>query len=396
MHANLDIADGFGIELATRLAREAATISVTNDLATVEADWRQLEEFGVESPGQTFDFIRGWVNSLGISRACQVYLTARQHGRPVALLALRIERHFGVRVLSFIPGAHVGSNAPLVDPDWFEAMDEEDRRAFWQRVFLALPAADAILLQAVPNAYLGRLDLFAGLGRRGASDVLYRSEFSSWTECDDAMRKSKQRKRDRQQGEKLAALGEVTYGTATPDDFETVLAATFRQKAERFAVLGIADPFADQQIRAAYLEILKGAKTLKPELFVLRVNGEIAATRYALGVGDRLFALITSMSEDPKLQAGSPGRQEIFRTVQSIFERGYRVFDIGLSLNDEKRAWCNNTHRVTTLYFPRTPGGFIWSAIHRLRERAKYWIKADQARFAFYKRLRAKLPAAFR
>ena len=109
-----------------------------------------------------------------------------------------------------------------------------------------------------------------------------------------------------------------------------------------------------------------------------------------------LIALITSMSEDPKLQAGSPGRKEIFRTVQSIFERGYRVFDIGLSLNDEKRAWCNNTHRVTTLYFPRTPGGFIWSAIHRLRERVKYWIKADEARFAAYKRLRAKLPAAFR
>ncbi|MEX0628722.1 MAG: GNAT family N-acetyltransferase [Cucumibacter sp.] len=397
MHADVDLVETSRAKRAPAPDRaDLVTLTVSSELAEVEQGWRRLEDFGVESPGQNFDFIRSWTKATGLPRDRQVYLVAHAGARPVALLALQAVRRFGARVLTFIPGSHVGCNAPLIDTGWLETLDADARKALWRRVFRALPRADAVYLPAVPSPYLGKVELFEGIGTTSGSDALYRSEFSSWAECDATMRKSKQRKRDRQQGEKLEALGQISYGTAQPHEYGDVLTTMFRQKAERFAVLGIDDPFADPKIRAVFLDVIKTAETLKPELFVLRLDGEIAAVRYGLGHGEKVFALISAMSEDPLMQTGSPGRQEIFRTVQSVFDRGYRMLDLGLSINDEKHSWCNRELTVRTHYFPRTPAGWLFMQAQRGLDRLKLEVKTDERLFGFYKRIRGVLPAALR
>lgn len=394
---NADLA--FELEPASRRDDQRGgpvAITLTSDIEEAEGAWRALEAFGVESPGQCYDFVRAWVRCHEMPRDSQVYVVAHAAGRPVALLALEMTRRFGARVLSFAPDSHVGCNAPLIDIDWFGALGGEERRALWAAMLNAVPQADAVFLPAVPDEYQGRFDLFEGVGRKTSCDTLYRSEFSSWAECDATMRNRKHRKRDRQQGQKLDALGEITFGTAQPDDYDDVLATMFRQKAERFAVLGIDDPFTDPQSRAVYREVLDNSPSLKPEIFVLRVDGEIVAVRYGLGHGDRLFALISSMSEDPHMQTGSPGRQEIFRTVQTIFERGYRMLDLGVTISDEKRAWCNREVTVCNLYFPRSARGWLFMQTRRAIDKVKLKVKSEQRLFGFYKRIRGLLPAVLR
>jgi len=374
----------------------AVSVSVTSDIAEVERSWRALEEFGIESPGQSFEFVRTWVACHQIPRDNQVYVTAYAGARPVALLALKVTRRMLARVLTFIVGSQVGCNAPLIDTAYFASLDAPGRKALWRRMLRAVPRVDAVFLPAVPDPCVGVDALFGGVGARAEFETLFRSEFSSWAECDETMRNRKHRKRDRQHGQKLDALGEVSYGTAAAHEYDEVLATMFRQKALRFAALGVADPFADRRTRAFYGQVLRDAPSLKPELFVLRVDGEIVAVRYALGRLDRLFALISSMSEDPRMQTGSPGRQEILRTVQTIFERGYRMLDIGAGSSDEKRAWCNTRVRLNNHYFPRTAAGAIFTVVRLLADRAKLTVKSHPALFDFYKRLRRRQPRALR
>ena len=55
---------------------------------------------------------------------------------------------------------------------------------------------------------------------------------------------------------------------------------------------------------------------------MLRLNGEIVAVRYNIVHGDRMFCLISSMSDDPAIQNGSPGKQCLLRVMQTVFDAG--------------------------------------------------------------------------
>lgn len=397
MRLDSDISQSGGAAgAAVNASAGAISVLVTSDIAEIEGSWRTLEEFGIESPGQSFEFVRSWVACHRIPRDRQVYVTAYSGSRPVALMALKVTRRLFARVLSFIVGSHVGCNAPLIDTAYFASLDAPARKALWRRMLRAVPRVDAVFLSAVPDPYLGAHALFEGVGARAECETLFRAEFSSWAACDETMRNRKHRKRDRQHGRNLDALGEVSYGTAAPDEYDDVLATMFRQKALRFAALGVEDPFAEPGTATFYGRVLRDAPSFTPELFVLRVDGEIVAVRYALGRGDKLFALISSMSEDPRMQTGSPGRQEILRTVQTIFERGYGLLDIGAGASDEKRAWCNKQVTLTNHYFPRTVAGAIFTFARLLADQAKLKVKSHPAVFDFYKRLRRRKPGALR
>ncbi|WP_029040826.1 GNAT family N-acetyltransferase [Cucumibacter marinus] len=369
---------------------DTAEIAVADHIDAFEADWRQLEQAGIDSPGQSYDFIRAWVDAIGLPRNKQVYACVREGGRPVLVLALCRSSRFGVRKLEWIPGDHVGCNAPVAAKARLAALGDAGRRALWRRIIAALPAHDVISLKAIPADILGQADLFGGASRTGACDFLYRSEFESWEQCDSVQRNRKRRKRDRQQGTKLDSLGDVAFRVAGPEEYQAALDTMFAQKAERFKVLGIRDPFADPAIQKAYHDVLARSETLKPLLYVMLLNGEYVSVRYCIGYGDRLFALISSMSEDPAFQVGSPGKQSLLRIVQTIFDEGWRSYDLGVGASDEKRNWCNVQLGVCHHYLPRTPQGLAYMLARKSADGIKVAIKSNEKLFGFYKRLRSK------
>ena len=94
-------------------------------------------------------------------------------------------------------------------------------------------------------------------------------------------------------------------------------------------------------------------------LHVLRLNGEIVAVRYNVVHGDRFFCLISSMSDDPAIQGGSPGKQCLLRVMQTVFDQGARIFDMGAGFTDEKRHWCNVQIPVRQHYIPLSAIGSV-------------------------------------
>jgi CelD/BcsL family acetyltransferase involved in cellulose biosynthesis len=373
-------------------ALPALTVSQTHRIEDAEVVWRALAADGVESPGQSYAFVRRWIEAQKIPARDQLFVLAELDGRPMALLPLWRRRRVGGSFYSWFPGAHVGCNAPLVDRKRLAAMSPAERIGFWQAVGRRIEGADLVHLQAVPQEALGLENPFAGLGRALPAETLYRSVFSSFAEADAVQRSKSRRKHDRQQGEKLAAMGEIDFDVVTPGEAAgPVLEEMFRQRARRFVVMGIRDPFAPEDVARFYRDTVAPGSDVDVKLHVLRLDGAIVAVRYSIAAGDRLFCLISAMSDDPAVQPGSPGKQCLLRMMQAIFDEGFRVLDMGAGFSDEKRHWCNRQIALDNFYLPLTTKGRLMLGVHGLWHKARRRIKSNERLYRLAKRWRGRI-----
>lgn len=369
-----------GLLTAIAQPRGAVVATMTNTIAEVEADWRALQAHGVETPGQCFDFISLWIKDRGIAVRDQVFVVGRVDGAPVALLPLHRRRVYGVRVLTWFPGAQVGCYAPIVDVERLDALGPVGRAALWERMLGQLSGADLVYLRWIPELVGGKAGLFDELGQALFVEHLHRAEFASWAECDRVQRSKSRRKHDRQQGERLDALGEVEFEEIrNGQDCGRALKTLFAQRSARFKTQGIRDCFERDRLIGFYGEAMAPDSGIDVRLHVLRLNGAIVAMRYNIVLGERMFCLISSMSEDAAIQQGSPGKQCLLRVMQSVFEQGIAVFDMGNGVTDEKRHWCNVQMPLRHHYVALSMWGRAVLATHQGLQRARKSIKANKA-----------------
>jgi len=379
-----------GASSATTLAGFEITLS--HRLEDVAQIWRALTAETIESPGQQFDFIRLWTVAFGVAEADQFYIVARDEGTPVALIPLQRRWDKGLRVLSWFPGAHVGCDAPIIDRAHVAAMSPDRHRRLWLDMLRCVEGVDLVYLKSVPSLPINGADLFAELGQSVEGETLYRASFKSFEEADRTQRNKSRRKHDRQQGDKLEAMGTVSFEELGNGEAAlATLEVMFRQRGARFREMGVFDPFAIPAVRAFYDSTVAADSGVPVKLHLLRLNGEIVAIRYSVAHGDRLFCLISSMSEDAALRPGSPGKQCLLRVMQAMFDEGFRVFDMGEGSTDEKRHWCNEQVAVRHHYLPVTRRGSIGASVHRRWQATRQRIKSDPRLLALAKQLRGAL-----
>lgn len=387
--------DEAAVEARIEPGQSQIAARTSHSLTEIEPLWRSLEGGGIESPGQSFDFIRLWVETQNVAAADQFYIVGEVAGVPVALLALNRRLVKGVRQLAWFPGSHVGCNAPLVDRRRLAGLSAAERQVLWQTMLDHARGVDVVYLKAVPQIVVDGVDIFAELGSSLLGDTLYRAQFSSWDEANSTQRSKSRRKHDRQQGERLEAMGEVSFEERTGGaDAGAILDLLFEQRAARFIEMGVNDPFCARKIRGFYDATVAPGSPVDVRLHVLRLNGEIVALRFNIAHGDKLFCLISSMSVDPAIQGGSPGKQCLLRVMQTVFDNGYRTFDMGAGFTDEKRHWCNVQIPVRQHYFALTPVGHVAAGLHQAWQHGRRRIKDNKRLLGMIKSFRSKLQKA--
>ena len=369
-----------GAPVATAMEHSGViSVVVSNSLAEVEAVWRELTRSAIESPGQSFDFIRAWVAQRGIAATDQCYVVGLVDGVAVALLPLHRKRVYGLPVLTWFPGANVGCYAPVADYDRLAGLDPDARRSLWKAMSGALTGADVVYLRSIPVEVGGHAGLFDELGSALAVETLYRSAYPSWEACDRLQRSKSRRKHDRQQGDRLNALGTVSFEEVrNGGDTRGIIETMFAQRSARFRAMGIRDSFVCDGLTGFYHDSVAPQSGIDVRLHVLRLNGEIVAVRYNIVHNDRMFCLISSMSADPAIQNGSPGKQCLLRVMQTVFDAGIAVFDMGSGFTDEKRHWCNLQMPLRQHYIGLTWQGAVVVAVHQTFQRTRALIKASK------------------
>ncbi len=361
----------------------------THEIGDVEEIWRRFERAGIVSPAQSLDFTKAWIARFNVAPQDQLYVTGQARGKTVALLPLKKVRRFGVDVLTWFSGAHVGSNAPLIERELFSQLSVLERINVWRQMQRGLFGADLVYLHSI--AAFDEDDAFAQLGSSLSEDNLYRAEFADWQACAASQHTRSRRKHDRQQGAKLGGMGKVEFFELSGGDegVSEALEAMFAQKALRFKQWGVENPFSDPQVRGFYQDLMETGKELQGKLHVLKLDGEIIAVRYNLAHQKTMFSLISSMSSREELRPGSPGKQNVLRAMKSIFGAQYTVCDMGAGYSDEKRHWCNRTVALRTHYIPLSSRGEKLVRVHRAKTRVHKAIKDNAGVFSMLKSVRA-------
>ncbi|UXN72501.1 GNAT family N-acetyltransferase [Devosia sp. A8/3-2] len=142
--------------------------------------------------------------------------------------------------------------------------------------------------------------------------------------------------------------------------------------------MGVRDPFVHDRLTDFYHAMAAEGSGVDVRLHVLRLNDAVVAVRYNVVHNDRMFCLISSMSDDPAIQNGSPGKQCLLRVMQTVFDRGMRVFDMGSGFTDEKRHWCNVQTPLRQHYIGLTARGTLIVGVHRAFQKTRARIKANK------------------
>lgn len=358
--------------------RNRLRVHVANRIEDVEAGWRALSADHVVSPGLSYDFIRLWVQNRRLSPDEQHYVVGELDGQLIAILPLHRKQMSGIKVFTWFPGTNAGCYAPIADYERLARLEPRERAELWRLMMGALSGAGLIYLRSVPSEIDGHAGLFDELGSALENEMLYRAEFSSWEQCDAQQRSRSRRKHDRQQGDRLAALGEVGFEEVSdPSQTRSVIDIMFHQRSERFRAQGIRDCFVEDNLIGFYHELAASGSGVKVVLHVLRLDGDIVAVRYNVVVGNAMFCLISSMSDSVRIQSGSPGKQCLLRVMQTVFDSGHRVFDMGAGFTDEKRHWCNVQVPLRHHYISLTPFGEVIAEGHSTLQRLRLWAKSS-------------------
>ncbi|BDL38945.1 hypothetical protein MSPGM_15350 [Methylorubrum sp. GM97] len=229
------------------------TAEVFSDLAAVEGLWRGLEADPavLMTPYQRFDWVAAYLGAgIDAGEATRILVLRDAHGRARVLIPLTVGRRGPLRVARVVGDRHANFHMPLFASREAAAMPAEDLTEALIRAGRAA-GIDAFALRNQPRVWDGTPNPLAGGGLPAPSDAYgmllgpdaeatLRRVFSGDT-----------RKKLRAKERKLVEfLGAVEHRVAeTPEAAAEIQAAFYAQKAARFADLGIADPYAEADIR---------------------------------------------------------------------------------------------------------------------------------------------------
>ncbi|TNC11097.1 GNAT family N-acetyltransferase [Methylobacterium terricola] len=378
-------ADGAAAESAPAVGLRPEIFS---SLAAAEGPWRALEALPgvVMTPYQRFDWVNAFAAALpGNARPCPVLLRDAD-GRPRALLPLAVKREAGIRVARVIGGRHANYHMPVfAGPDAAALPGAAYRQALAQGGRRA--GIDVIHLVDQPRLWNGVANPLAegpaspsdgyGLALAADPDAVLKRVMSG-----DARRKLRQKEKWL-----VAAHGPVEHHVAgDAAEGEAILAAYLAQKAERFAQLGISDPFADPSARRFLAEAHRAGAL---ELHSLRTQaGRVLATFVGAVDAHRFSGMLTSFDPDPALARFSPGDLLLQSLIRDQALRGRTALDLGVGEARYKASVCDETIGLVDAVLPVSLRGRAFGLAAEAGGRLKRRIKRDPRLWALVGRVR--------
>jgi CelD/BcsL family acetyltransferase involved in cellulose biosynthesis len=363
-------------------------------LDAAEHDWRALEAEGLATPYQRFDWVKAYAAHVLAAEGTRLALVQVQgaDSELVAIMPFEIRRSAGLTTAAFVGGKHANFHMPVFDREFAARLDADGARALLAQAATAIGGIDAFLLRCQPVTWDGLANPIALLDSRPSPSQAYKLTLSSDCEATlQASMSSHARKKHKNKRARFAELGPSRMLLADSDvDKERTLAAFFRQKGQRFADQGIADPFASPAVRG-FIRSASGLDggTASLRIAGLELNGALVAT-YVGAVHQRRFSgMATSFEPDPTITKVSPGEILLIELIKHECRAGMGVFDLGVGEARYKTTICNQTEDLVDSFVAISARGRLAAGLARLAQRLKSWIKRSPVASRALARLRA-------
>ncbi|MCX8998957.1 GNAT family N-acetyltransferase [Rhizobiaceae bacterium BDR2-2] len=381
-------------------AANRLTLELYDAMEPLETEWRRLDRDALNSLHHSWDWCRHWVATHD---APVVILRGERAGRTLFLLPLEIRKRRGVRVAGFIAGDFSNLNTGLVSPCFRRGDAIADPAGFAASVAQLLTGrADLVALRSMPLSWRGTVNPFAVLNAIDNHNRSFHLPLAG--DMDTTLRQvnaKRRRKKFRHQQRRLEALGGYEHViAATPGEKAAILDLFFRQKAARFAALGLPDAFGAAETKAFFHALAKaddGGRDAALRLHALRLTGEneghIAAIAGLSLKGDHVLCQFGSI-DDSLAADTSPGEFLFWLMIEQCVNEGYALFDFGIGDQPYKRSWCSASTTLHDVLLPISTLGRAGRAVAFGLIHAKAFVKRHRRLYATIQRLRAGRSAA--
>jgi CelD/BcsL family acetyltransferase involved in cellulose biosynthesis len=385
-------------------ARSSATIpgdvrlTVYEDLAAIEKDWRAFEAQADSTVFQSFDWLATWQHHIGASAGVMPAMVVGRDasGSILFLLPLSVRASGFARELTWLGSDLCDYNAPLLAPGFTERFDRARFMATWRDILAALQnhprlGFDLIHLSKMPETVGAQRNPMLYLGGTINPSGAYLTHLTGdWETFYAAKRSSSTRRRDRTKRKRLAEFGEVKLvnpasGTETAGTLDTLMA----QKARSFARMGVGNLFAKPGHAEFYRAIVTDPAT-RQMVHVSRLD--VGATPAAINLGltyrDCYYHLLASY-DDGEVSRFGPGAAHLHDLMQFAIERGFKIFDFTIGDERYKRDWCDTELKLFDVIAADNWRGTLVAVPMLGWQRLKRWIKQTPVLWSAVSTLRA-------
>jgi len=380
-----------------RDALAGLAVQVHATLESAEPTWRSLEATGVLSPYQRYDWAVAWLDRIGALSGVQplVFTVSSAEGRPLALLPLARRRLGPVSVALWLGGKHCNYGLGVYDPAFAEGASPETIRAIL-REGARTAGIDLFVLLNQPEGWSGARNPFLGLDRTPSASTGWALPLEPDFEALLLRARGASFKKHRRRREKrLAAGGALAFERVdTPEAARAAIETFLAQKADRFAQIGKSNDF-DEPGAAEFARAIgeiAGRPGSSVEIYELRSGDEVVAMACGGTANGRFSCFFNSITTGPLAQF-SPSEVLISRILQTLCERGFGTFDLGVGDSPYKMRWCAR-EPLFDCFLGVTPAGRIAALGYRQLYGIKRRIKENEAMLKAVQRLRARLSGA--
>ncbi|RWB12519.1 MAG: GNAT family N-acetyltransferase [Mesorhizobium sp.] len=363
------------------------TASVSDGLA----DYAEFCASALFAPAQSPSWVRNWAAE---TKADIVIATLNTDSRPALSLALEVVRTGPFRVARFAGRRHANGNFPAADPRFLPAIDGPAIRSLFSAIAKARPDIDLVSLERLLPDLDGLANPLAALPNFPSPNLALAVDLDGGFDALLARASGKRkRKKHRSQTRKFEAVGSFRRIEArSREEVDRLLDAFFDMKEVRFAKMGIANVFGDEEVRAFFRALFADALAEEKPSFLLHgldVAGKLRAVTGASRSGKRLICEFGAIAEDD-LAFTSPGDFLFFDNIQEACELGFAAYDFSVGDEPYKRLWCDIEVQHFEALAPLTLKGRVLATGLRQGARAKAFIKNNPTVWKLTKMLRRK------
>jgi CelD/BcsL family acetyltransferase involved in cellulose biosynthesis len=403
LHARAPLQAELRVPAPAAVAGQAGTITLTlhDDLAAAERDWRHLEANGDCTPFQSFDWLAAWQRHIGTHTGARPAIVVGRRGPEILfLLPLAVDGGALLRRLKFLGQDLCDYNAPLLARDFARFVTPDQFGAIWRdvcRLIQSMPALryDMVVLQKMPKMVGMQqnpmLCLDVQLNPSGAYETALGGD---WETFYNAKRSSATRRRDRTKLKRLGELGAVCFVTPEASaEVASTLETLITQKEKAFARMGVPNMFARPGHAAFFRDVANGEATRRlVHLSRLDVGATWAAVNLGLTFGDCYYHVLASY-DDGEVSRFGPGAAHLRELLRHAIARGCKRFDFTIGDEPYKRDWCETEQQLFDHSAAATARGWPVAALALAWLRTKRVIKQSAPLWNGVVRLRTTLAA---
>ena len=371
------------------------TLSTFDEFTPLESAWRALEDGGICTTYQRYDWVKGWAENVAPPAKIRPRLVLAMRGdEPLFVLPMGLRHRGPFVVCGWLGDSHSNFHMGLYSKYFVQNALPGDIRSIIQQVTKYLGHADILELCCQPVVWQGQTNPLTFLRWQESHNHAFALDLSEG--FDAAINRkngSRKRKKYRWQTNKLKDVGGAELVVA--DNEETaneILDVSYAQLGRRFDKAGIWNTFRDDGVETFFRELaISSLNKPEPELLLygLKIDGKFRAT-FAGGIRQGQFSGCFISLADDEYAKISPGELIIFLVIQDCVKRGIQNFDLGRGEERYKTSWCDTTIAMFETNIALTKRAAAFSAYERGKITAKRIVRNNRYLWDFAKRVRSR------